>query len=136
MAAQALGLGGVMVGSIRNHPDKVCDLLNLPELVCPIFGMSLGYPEQSPKIKPRLPLPAVYHREQYDDSHYPEDIKDYDITISELDYMKGREVQPERYPDFKGEYSWSEHTARRMANESAARAHMFGFLQKQGFMKE
>ena len=136
MAAQALGIGGVMVGSIRNHPDSIVELLHLPELVYPVFGLSLGYPQTMPKIKPRLPLEAIYHRETYDATQYPEHFKEYDDVIASLDYMKGREVQPENYPDFAGIYSWSEHTARRMALKSAAREHMLSFLQNQGFMKK
>lgn len=135
MTAQALGMGGVMVGGIRNNPDKVGELLGLPELTYPVFGMSLGYPEKTPTIKPRLSPTTVYHRKAYSTDNYSSDIEQYDKVIDEIGYLKGREVQPEKYPDFSGVYSWSEHTARRMANENAARKHMFDYLRSQGFLK-
>ena len=133
-AAQALGIGGVMVGGIRNNPDKVSDLLKLPELVYPVMGMSLGYPEKKSKIKPRLGIDAIYHKEEYSDKNYDNLIAAYDAVIDDVGYLKGREVMAEKFPDFKGLYSWSEHTARRLTNK--ARPHMRAFLESKGFMKE
>ncbi|MBI5265780.1 MAG: NADPH-dependent oxidoreductase [candidate division Zixibacteria bacterium] len=133
MAAQAMGLGGVMVGAIRNHPDDVAELLNLPPYTCPIMGMSLGYPATVPKVKPRLPMEAIYCREQYDSGPFAQAIADYDKIIDRLGHLKGREVNAGSYPDFAGDYSWSEHSARRMADLSptALRPHMKSFLEKQ-----
>ncbi len=62
ITAQALGMGGVMVGGIRNNPDKVSEMLDLPKLVYPVMGMSLGYPSKEPKLKPRLHIDAIYHK--------------------------------------------------------------------------
>lgn len=137
-AAQALGMGGVMVGAIRNHPDKVCELLNLPDLTYAVMGMSLGYPEGDAKLKPRLPLDAVYHKEKYSSDKFEKNISEYDKTMDELGYLNIRQVQTERYPEFEGIYSWSEHTARRMANNNplARRDHMLEFLHGRGFLKK
>jgi FMN reductase (NADPH) len=138
MAAQALGLGGVMVGGIRNEPSKVAELLDLPELVTPIMGMSLGHPANKAKLKPRLPLGGLHFRESYDQSAISAAVANYDTTISELGYLKGREVEAERYSGFDGDYSWSEHSARRMASNKATvmRPHMLEFLRSRGFLQE
>ncbi len=135
-AAQAIGLGGVMVGSIRNRPDEVCRLTAAPELVYPVMGMSIGHPLKPGKTKPRLPLEAVWCREKYCTDRFAEAIGEYDRTIAEGGHLAGRPVRPELYPEFTGTYSWSEHTARRMADDtpSTIRAHMKEFLQKRGFM--
>ena len=136
MAAQAIGLGGVMVGGIRNHPEEVASLLALPELVYPVMGMSIGQPTEPPKIKPRLPHRALYFREQYETSQMTEAITEYDQIIAELGYLTGREVDADRYPSFAALYSWSEHTARRMASSAPGtlRPHMLSFLQKRGLL--
>ncbi len=42
IAAESLGLGGVFIGGIRNNPEKVCQLLKIPNHVYPVFGMCLG----------------------------------------------------------------------------------------------
>jgi nitroreductase len=136
LAAQALGIGGVMVGAIRNSPADVGWLLSLPSLTYPIMGMSLGYPAAQASPKPRLPLEAVYCREKYSDEPFAEAIEAYDQTIDKLGHLKGREVKSGEYPNFSGVYSWSEHSARRMADLSpmAARPHMRPYLESQGFL--
>ncbi len=136
LAAQALGMGGVMVGSVRNHIQEVSEMLELPELVYPVMGLSLGYPKRLPKVKPRLSVEAVAHQEKYDRDHVYDRINEYDKRLQEFGHLQGREVQPEKYPNFTGPYTWSEHTARRMANDSpmSLRPHMLSYLQARGFL--
>ena len=138
MAAQALGMGGVMVGGIRDNIKEVCTLLDIPELVYPVMGMSLGYPQSPPKIKPRLPLEAICFKEQYSLEGFKNSIATYDEAIERVGYLKGREIMTDEYPNFTGRYSWSEHSTRRMAasEPDALRAHMLTFLQKRGFLKK
>jgi FMN reductase (NADPH) len=133
MAAQAMGMGGVMVGALRYNPDEVSDLLKLPELVYPVMGLSLGYPAVPPVLKPRLAIDAIYYKEFYTNESIGKFIDEYDKKFAETPFLKGREVQPEKYPDFKGLYSWSEHSARKMADKDAARLHFKEYLNKRGF---
>lgn len=44
VAAESLGLGGVFIGGLRNHPHEVTSLLSLPRFVLPLFGLCLGWP--------------------------------------------------------------------------------------------
>ncbi len=136
ITAQSLGMGGVMVGAIRNHPEEISRLLSLPKLVYAVMGMSLGYPAAPSYAKPRLPLEAIYHREKYSDAGFDQAVAEYDAKVIETGQLIGRQVQPNLYPDFKGTYSWSEHSARRMANEddTAMRPFMLRYLQGRGFM--
>ena len=138
ISAQALGLGGVMVGAIRNNPTEVCTLLKLPELVYPVMGMSLGHPTKPPTPKPRLPLEGLWFKETYDTSAIDGAVIEYDRVIAEHGHLQGREIDPDSYPDFNGAYSWSEHSARRMADCSptALRPFMKSFLEKRGFLKD
>lgn len=55
IAARSFGLGGVMIGGIRDNPEEVTALLKLPRYTMPIMGMCLGYPAEEPVQKPRLP---------------------------------------------------------------------------------
>ncbi len=134
ITAQALGMGGVMVGGIRNNPDEVDKLIKLPKLVYPVMGMSLGFPLEPSKLKPRLNINAIYHKEEYSDLGYEKHIAEYDAVINEVGYLKGREQLVEKYPNFNGLYSWSEHTARRHAE--IVRPHMKSYLESKGFMKQ
>jgi len=63
-AAQSLSIAGVYIGGIRNNIQAVTDLLELPQLVYPVFGMCLGYPAQNPEVKPRLPLSVILKQDR------------------------------------------------------------------------
>lgn len=88
IAAESMGLGTVPIGGIRRNPQTFIELLQLPEYVFPITGLVVGYPREIPEQKPRLPLMATYHKEQYDRDIQKNVIDEYDQTISS--YMTER----------------------------------------------
>lgn len=55
VAAESLGLGVNYYGNVHNDAQAVIDLLQLPPLTYPVVGMGIGYPDQQPQLKPRLP---------------------------------------------------------------------------------
>jgi nitroreductase len=124
IAAESVGLGGCYIGAIRNRIAEVDDLLKLPELVYPLFGLCLGYPAQEPEIKPRLPLPVVLKQECYDDSSDRILIEEYDSTVRS--YYKTR-------TGGAIDHSWSEQISEMLVKE--ARPHMLSYLQDKGFLK-
>jgi len=87
-AAESMDLGTVPIGGIRRNPQVFIDLLHLPQYVFPISGLVVGYPRSIPTQKPRLPLNATYHKEQYDEKIQVSMINQYDQTISK--YMEER----------------------------------------------
>lgn len=131
LAAESLGLGMCYIGAIRNHPERVIELLALPRLVFPISGMTLGWPAVEPFIRPRLPLDAVLHWEAYDLQGEDEAFQQYDRAMVETGIYKGRQVP---VPGVEGEmedYGWLEHSARRAAKP--ARTGLRQVLEQQGF---
>lgn len=63
LAAHDMGLGTVHVGSI-NH--RVIDqLLELPDNICSVEVIPLGYPAQEPKSPPRKELETFVHAEKF-----------------------------------------------------------------------
>ncbi|MCO5296425.1 MAG: nitroreductase family protein [Fimbriimonadaceae bacterium] len=66
-AAESLGLGICYIGALRNDPEGVRTLLNLPEGTFGAFGLCLGWPaeESTAAIKPRLRQEDVWFRETY-----------------------------------------------------------------------
>jgi nitroreductase len=121
LAAQSLGLGGVFIGGLRNQPETVTQLLNLPQQVFPIFGLCLGYPDQNPGQKPRLPLSMVLHQDHYSNQEL-EKLASYDAQISA--YYQQRSHG-------KTDLTFSQHIIKTMLKE--ARPHMLPYLQSQGF---
>lgn len=69
-AAESIGLGGVILGSVKNDPAKLVDVLNLPKMTLPLLGLQIGVPNQQPQLKPRLPLKFITC-----ENHYPTDFK-------------------------------------------------------------
>lgn len=68
LAAESLGLGGVFVGSLRNAPLEIGEIIGLPQYAFPTFGIAIGHPDpaEGTGIKPRLPQDAVLHWDEYD----------------------------------------------------------------------
>ncbi|AKK04276.1 NADPH-dependent oxidoreductase [Corynebacterium epidermidicanis] len=55
VAAESVGLGVNFYGNVHNDARAIIELLQLPELTFPVVGMGLGWPNQNPQLKPRLP---------------------------------------------------------------------------------
>ncbi|SFD96125.1 FMN reductase (NADPH) [Paenibacillus catalpae] len=124
VAAESLGLGIVYIGGIRNQPQRVSELLQLPQHVYPVFGMCIGVPDQAPLDRPRLPRSAVYFENTYKLDNLSSAIDAYDETLSA--YMKARS-------NGKADTTWSQAMA---GKAGPVRIHMRSFLQKQGFKLE
>lgn len=84
VAAESLGLGGVYVGALRNHPEEVAAELGLPPHVMGLFGLALGHPDPTKRaeIKPRLPQSVVLHRERYDPTAEAAALPAYDRLLA------------------------------------------------------
>lgn len=125
IAAESLGLGIVYIGGIRSQPREVSRLLHLPQLVYPVFGMCVGYPDQEPDPRPRLPVQAVYHENTYSAKPFKEAIDEYDRIMREY-YL--------RRTGGKRDTTWSEEMAAKF--RQAVRKHMRAYLEEQGFRFE
>jgi FMN reductase (NADPH) len=131
LAAESLGLGICYIGSIRNHPQEVIDLLEMPRLTFPVTGMTLGWPAGKARVRPRLPLTAVLHLERDERQNEEQDLQQYDREMLATGIYQGRQVPvPGRAGEIE-QYSWSEHSARRVSQ--ALRTELRSILEKQGF---
>jgi FMN reductase (NADPH) len=131
LAAESLGLGICYIGGIRNHPREVIKLLQLPRLVFPIAGMTLGFPAAAGKARPRLPLRAVLHWEGYSRDGEDEALREYDRAMVATGIYDGRQVPVPGRPDQVEDYGWLEHSARRVSQ--AHRVELREILREQGF---
>jgi nitroreductase len=121
-AAESVGLGICYIGGIRNNPGPVSKLLKLPKGVYPVFGLCLGYPDQDPEVKPRLPIPVILKQEVYNEDGDLGLIQQYDEAV--------REYYRTRTGGGHG-ISWTEQVATLLSEKS--RPHMREFLEDQGF---
>ncbi len=122
IAAQSFGLGGVYIGGIRNDLVKISDLLELPELVSPVFGMCLGYPAENNRQKPRLPMELVLKTDRYSEEGEEQLMAEYNETV--------RRYYLERTGEYDQE-SWSRRCGKAMMAKT--RDYIGDFLKKKGF---
>ncbi len=65
LAAESLGLGLCYMGTTLASAKEIGQIFELPYNVVPIVGFSLGYPDERPAYRERLPLEGVIHQEKY-----------------------------------------------------------------------
>lgn len=121
VAAEGSGLGICYIGALRNDPQKVSELLKLPEHVYPVFGLCLGYPAQDPQCKPRLPLEMVLMEDEYQPVNKTL-MAEYDETMRRYYHQR---------TGGKVDRVWSQDMNALLGKES--RPHMKEFLHKKGF---
>ena len=130
-AAEALGLGCCPISVVRNHVEKLADLLALPPGVFPVAGMTVGYPSEAGAISMRLPPAVTVHTDRYDDTDLPAQIDAYDRR---RETRVPTPLESQRYAERFGHaepYGWSEDKARQY---SVPERHNFGpFVRRHGF---
>lgn len=128
-AAEATGIGCCPISAIRNHPQQVSALLQLPDWVFPIAGLCAGYPAEAGRISARLPLEVTVHTDRFDESQLKKNIDAYDHRRHELQpYRKQRHTKRYAASAF---YGWSEDKARQYSVPE--RADFGAFIRAKGF---
>ncbi len=119
VAAESLGLGTVYVGMILS--TDVQEILGAPEYVFPAGLVFLGYPDEEPPLRPRLPLDAVVHRNQY---HIPTDdeirgfYKEKDALWDELNPERKRKFEGKGIKNFAQAVTLGHYTPKFIEGES------------------
>jgi len=113
VAAEALGLGTVYIGALRNQPERVAELLGLPSSAYAVFGLCVGWPNPQVQtaIKPRLPQSVLLHRDRYQRSESEH------AAVADYDALMERFYSAQNMPVPAG--GWSLHSAKRVANAAA-----------------
>ena len=126
IAAEALGLGVVYIGAMRNKPEQAAELLGLPARTFAVFGTCIGYADNTPTaVKPRLGQQAVLHHERYDLTGQIETISRYNTAMQRF--------YAEQQMAVKG--SWARHSARRVSGPESlsGRDRLVEALHNRGF---
>jgi nitroreductase/FMN reductase [NAD(P)H] len=117
-AAEAVGLGCCPISAVRNHCETLDELLELPDLVFPVAGMCLGYPQSEGRLSYRLPLDVTTHTDDFDESRLEERIEAYD--------RRRAAAMPE-----SKRYFWSEAKAKQYSEPQ--RAGFGAYIRGKGF---
>ena len=131
LCAESAGLGVCPISVIRNEIDKVAAILELPDLVFPVAGLCLGYPQGDGFVSLRLPRHATTHRDSYDDSGLPAAIDDYDRRRDARHSISKEQQRSNAEYGEASFYGWSEDKARQAAKAEGAA--FPPYLKKHGF---
>lgn len=142
LAADALGLGSVLLGGAPIMVEQIIETFNLPPKVFPVVGLCLGYPDPNHlmDVKPRFPLKYSAFEDQYldySDEEITECMKAMDEGyITQGYYIKlGAKIPLRKKEDTIDleKYSWSEHISRKISQGMWSEISLLDILRKQGF---
>jgi FMN reductase [NAD(P)H] len=131
LCAESAGLGVCPISVIRNEIDKVAAILGLPDLVFPVAGLCLGYPQGEGYVSLRLPRRATTHRDRYDDSALSDAIDDYDRRRDARHAIPKEQQRSNAEFGEAAFYGWSEDKARQAAKAEGAAFPLY--LRSHGF---
>lgn len=144
IAAESLGLGSVFLGAAPWQAPALADMFQLPPRVYPLVGLCLGYPDESPPPRPRVPLRHVLFSEGYrdlSDDDVQECLEVMDAGLIREGYYQraaragqlGPREGEDQVPD---DYGWGEHVSRKYGEalaRSRATANLREKMRGQGF---
>ncbi|MFD1484640.1 NADPH-dependent oxidoreductase [Lacticaseibacillus baoqingensis] len=125
-AAESLGLGTVLLGSILNDAKRLIALLHLPTLTFPIIGLIVGYPDQKTQAKPRMPQAAMHFTNGYNlPAQFQQDMQAYDEVIA---HYYATRLTNQRAESFSHLLTRSATTSPKKRSELLSALHQQGFL--------
>jgi nitroreductase len=128
-AAELAGLGTCPISEVRNHAATIAELLELPDWVFPVAGLTLGFAEAKEPFSPRLALTGTVHVDRYDATRVEEELDAYDERrIRDRPY--GRQRQVERFGTAE-RYGWTEDKLRQYSETQ--RADFGAFVRAKGY---
>ncbi len=142
LAAEAMGLGSVLLGVAPTRADRIVRAFDVPKRVFPVVGMSLGYPDPSEEteVRPRFPIEMTAFEDRY--RHHT--VQDIEACMKKMDdgylaqgyYIRSNAKIPlqtkEDTIDYD-RYSWSEHISRKMCQGRWTEHSLSKILEEHGF---
>ncbi|MEM7246520.1 MAG: nitroreductase family protein [Acidobacteriota bacterium] len=67
LAAEARGLGTCYMGTTLNSSPRLTEFFELPPDTFPATTVVMGWPDEDPALRARLPIEGIVHHERYED---------------------------------------------------------------------
>ncbi|MFP5105657.1 NADPH-dependent oxidoreductase [Neobacillus sp. C211] len=122
VAAESQNYGICYIGGVRNNPEEISKVVGLPDKTIPLFGMTVGIPNETQLVKPRLPVEAILHENVYNEEKYHEVLDQYDSQLE--DYYGSRLSNQKKT-------NWTESMSDFLS--TPRRKHMKDFVNSKGF---
>jgi len=142
LAAEEAGLGSCFLGAAPFVARELVDLFGLPERVYPLVGLVLGYPEESPDARPRIPLDQCLFWDEYRElpgEKIEEAMNVMDASLIREGYYAKYDakipVEKSRQDQVPlADYGWSEHVSRKYGERARTDRELVRMLREQGII--
>ncbi|MGD0496179.1 MAG: nitroreductase family protein [Candidatus Bathyarchaeia archaeon] len=138
IAAEALGLGSVMIGSVIEHPEEAREILKLPEHCLAFCILCVGYPKRKFGTREKWDYRVIVCEDHYRDIDAT-DVAEYWKKFMLNDLKRGgKEISPEIIERICNERNYGKTYASHYKEEfvSATNRKLTEFLKKQGLLKD
>lgn len=125
-AAESMGLGAVILGSVNNRARETIALLELPQYTFPCLGLAVGVPDQEPTLKPRMSREFMFMENRYEPMDNPlETLAAYDAEVNQYYDLRDSNNRVDTFTN---------QMAKAMTSVSADRQALLDILHEQGFL--
>jgi len=136
IAAEGLGLGSVIIGSIIDHPRKVKEILNLPEHCLALCILCIGYPKKKPVARAKWDYGAIVGEDRYRDIEKKEVSEYWNKWLANDLRRSGKELHEEIkkfYAESSYGKSYSNHYTEEYVRTTSNK--LMEFIKEQKFLK-
>jgi len=137
IAAEALGLGSVIIGSVIEHPEKAKEILKLPEHCLALSILCVGYPKKKPERREKWDYNVVVCEDHYRDID-ARDVSEYWKKFISSDLKRGgKEISGEDVEEISKERSYGKAYSSHYREEfvKTTNEKLMVFLKEQGLLK-
>ncbi|MEM3616064.1 MAG: nitroreductase family protein [Candidatus Methanomethylicia archaeon] len=128
IAAESLGLSSVYVGTALAN-KRLIELLKLPNGVLPLYLICIGYPDENPPIRPRLPTKIMLSINQYREPDPNELIEAAKIMIEKLK----EEGYYEKYSK-RSDITWIDNVKRKLTYTKKREEEIIKIIELTGYL--
>lgn len=128
LAAEAYGLGSVFIGSALANP-RVVKILNIPKGVLPLSLLCIGYPDENPPVRPRLPLETVL----FIDSYRQLSKSELDRGVEYMNEKLAEEGYYVKYSQRSVDFKWIDNVQRKLVGNRKREEMLIETLKNLGF---
>jgi nitroreductase len=136
IAAEAMGLGSVLIGSVIEHPQEVKEILKLPKHTLALCILCIGYPRVKPATRPKWKPEIIVQDDCYKEIEL-ENVEEYWKEFIRNDLKRsGQEFSDETVESICHETSYGRSYANHYTEEFIRKTNrrLMEFLERQGLV--
>jgi len=137
LAAEAVGLGSVIVGSVIEHPEEVREILHLPDHCLAISILCVGYPKRRPLVKEKWSSSIIVPQDSYRDVELRDVAEYWKSSVAAGLRRSGKNPSDEEIDRVSAETNYGKTYASHYKEDfiRSSSENLMSYLKKHGFLK-